>query len=412
MTETSPPHPSALRLDPLVRDLDGETEHLRARGPFVRIDLMGVPAWTVTRHEQARQLLTDPRLVKDIDAWRLWRSGAVTWEWPLIGMVDTRTSLLGKDGPEHRRLRARMTQALTPRQLTEVRPVIQELIDGCLERTAGEAGPDGRVNLKETFAQPLPMGVVCALLGVDPGAIPHQLRLWRTFFSTQTSPDERRAVIGELEEIFTALVRERAARPAADLTSALLLPDGAGEPLTQEEATGNLQVLVAAGHESTVALLLSAVRALLTHPDQLRQVLDGRVPWEAVVEETLRWDPPTSHVLMRFATEDIDIDGFVIEEGEALAVSYRAIGRDRDRHGPGADSFDITRPAPARHLSFGHGPHLCPGAGLSRLEAAMALPALFERFPELALAVPAEEIGHLPVITQNDLASFPVLLYG
>jgi cytochrome P450 len=170
--------------------------------------------------------------------------------------------------------------------------------------------------------------------------------------------------------------------------------------------------MVAAGHETTIGLILNAVRALLGHPGQLRRVLAGEIGWEAVIEETLRWDTPTTHLLMRFATEDIEIDGTVIPEGDGVVISYRAVGWDTDQHGPDADAFDATRAAPIRHITFGHGPHICPGAALSRLEARIALPALFDRFPRLALAVPDSEIRKLPVLTQNDTAAFPVLLHG
>jgi cytochrome P450 len=115
---------------------------------------------------------------------------------------------------------------------------------------------------------------------------------------------------------------------------------------------------------------------------------------------------------MRFAVEDIDVDGFVIAKGEGVVISYRAIGRDTDQHGPDADAFDITRPSPVRHMAFGHGPHICPGAALSRLEAGIALPALFTRFPDLKPALPLTQLRNLPVLTQNDLESFPVLLHG
>ncbi len=169
--------------------------------------------------------------------------------------------------------------------------------------------------------------------------------------------------------------------------------------------------MVAAGHETTVTLILCAVRALLTHPDQLRLVLDGQVGWDAVIEETLRWESPSTHLLLRFATSDIEVGtgGAVIREGEGVAMSYRAIGRDRAQHGQDADRFDVRRPAPIRHLAFGHGPHICPGAGLSRLEASVALPALFERFPALS-AVAAAETRHRPVLTQNELECLPVRL--
>ncbi|WP_306189297.1 cytochrome P450 [Streptomyces sp. MK5] len=399
----------ALVIDPLVRDLAGETRQLRAAGPLTRIDLLGARAWTVTRHAEARQLLTDPRLVKDIDVWRLWQTGEVTREWPLIGMIDTGRSMFTADGPEHRRLRTKTAQAVTPRRVAELQPLVEEITGRLLDDLA-EAGADGPVDLKTRFALPLPLNVVSVLMGVDPAEHPKLHRIYKAFFSMLTPQDERLAVIEEMDVLFTAMVREKTARPTDDLTSALILADEGGEPLTEDEVVGNLKAMVAAGHETTIGLILNAVRALLTHPDQLRMVLDGEIPWETVIEETLRWDTPTTHLLMRFATEDIEIGGTLIAKGDGVVISYRAIGRDTGQHGPDADAFDITRPDPIRHMSFGHGPHICPGAALARLEARIALPALFGRFPGLALAVPVEEIRNLPVLTQNDLESFPVLL--
>lgn len=396
-------------IDPMVQDLDGETARLRDAGTLARIELLGVPAWTVTRHAEARQLLVDPRLVKDIDAWGLWRSGAVTRAWPLIGMIDAGRSMFTVDGAEHRRLRTKTSQALTPRRLEALRPDIEKFTGELLDSLA-EQGRDGVVDLKSVFAQPLPMRVVGMLMGVDEDQHPMLMKRYKAFFSMLTPQEERLALLDELDVFYYALVRERTARPGDDLTSALILAEEGGEPLTEEEVVGNLKAMVAAGHETTIGLVLNAVRALLAHPDQLRMVLDGHIGWEAVIEETLRWDTPTTHLLMRFATEDIPVGDDVIKEGEGVVISYRAIGRDIEQHGADADAFDITRPAPIRHMTFGHGPHICPGAALSRLEAAIALPALFGRFPGLRLAVPDDEIRKLPVMTQNDMESFPVLL--
>ncbi|MGW1277610.1 cytochrome P450 family protein [Streptomyces tsukubensis] len=411
MSVTAAPSPS-LVIDPFVRNLNGETAYLRESGPFVRIDLLGAPAWTVTEHSVARGLLTDARLVKDINRWKLWQSGEIDRQWPLVGMIDTGRSMFSVDGAEHRRLRAKTAQAITARRVESLRPVVESITAELLDALPGHADADGRVDLKPHFAQPLPMSVVCNLMGVPDESIPRQMRLWKAFFSLLTPQDERLAAVDELTEIFTELVREKSAAPGDDLTSALILADEGGEPLTQLEVMGNLKDMIGAGHETTVGLVLNAVRALLTHPDQLELVRSGQIPWETVVEEVLRWDPPTTHLLMRFATEDIDVDGFVIGQGEGVVISYRAIGRDRDRHGAEADAFDITRSTPIRHMTFGHGPHMCPGAALSRLEANIALPALFARFPDLRLAVPADELRNMPVMTQNDLESFPILLNG
>ncbi|MFD9956179.1 cytochrome P450 family protein [[Kitasatospora] papulosa] len=395
----------------MVQDLDGETEQLRASVPLARIELLGVPAWTVTRHAEARQLLLDTSLVKDLDAWGLWQRGEVTHAWPLIGMIDAGRSMFTVDGEEHRRLRTKTSQALTPRRLEAIRPDIEKFTDDLLDALA-EQGEDGAVDLKAVFAQPLPMKVVGLLMGVDEALHPMLTRQYKAFFSMLTPQEDRLALLAELDVFYAELVREKTARPTDDLTSALILAEEGGEPLTEEEVVGNLKAMVAAGHETTIGLILNAVRALLAHPDQLRMVLDGDIPWDTVIEETLRWDTPTTHLLMRFATEDIQVGDQVVAQGEGVVISYRAIGRDTAQHGDDAGAFDITRPTPIRHMTFGHGPHICPGAALSRVEAGIALPALFGRFPELRLAIEDDGIRKLPVMTQNDMEAFPVLLHG
>ncbi|MBF6220084.1 cytochrome P450 [Nocardia abscessus] len=393
----------------MVGDLGTETSRLRAAGPLARIELLGVPAWTVTQHALARQLLVDTRLVKDIGAWSPWQSGAVTRQWPLIGMIDAGRSMFTVDGAEHRKLRIKTTQALTKRRLDALRPAIERMTAELLDDLA-EAGRDGAaVDLKTVFAYPLPMRVISELMGVDRADHPMLLSWYKAFFSLLTPQDERLRVIDELDVYFTDLVRKKTADPTDDLTSAFIVGDDI-EPLTEEEVVGNLKALVAAGHETTIGLILNAVRALLGRPDQLSAIRTGELTWEAAVEETLRWDSPVTHLLMRFATEDIAVGDTVIAQGEGVVMSYRAIGRDFAVHGPDADDFDVARPTANRHLAFGYGPHICPGAALARLEAGIALPALFDRFPGLRFAVPVEEIRNLPVLTQNDLEAFPVYL--
>ncbi|WP_019930395.1 cytochrome P450 [Nocardia sp. BMG111209] len=404
------PFGDTISIDPMVGDLPGETARLRAAGTVARIDLLGAQALTVTDHALARQLLVDGRLVKDINAWSLWQSGAVTYEWPLIGMVDAGRSMFTVDGSEHRRLRIKTTQALSPRRLELLRPTVSRLTDELLDDLA-EAGRDGDVvDLKQLFAYPLPIRVVGELLGVDRVDHPMLLDAYKKFFSVLTPQDERLQIIADLDDYYLDLIRKRTAQPADDLLSALILADEGGDRLTEEEVLGNLKALVAAGHETTVSLILNAVRALLTHPGQLALLQSGDVDWKQAVEETLRYESPSTHLLMRFATEDIPVGDAVIEKGEGVVMSYRAIGRDTSVHGADADEFDIERPSANRHLAFGYGPHVCPGAGLSRLEGNVALPALFERFPQLRLAVPVTEIRNLPVLTQNDIAAFPVRL--
>ncbi|MFE1804782.1 cytochrome P450 [Streptomyces sp. NPDC059533] len=398
-----------IALDPFVTDLDGESARLRTAGPLARVVLPGgVACYAVTRQAEARKLLTDARLVKDINVWGAWQRGEIPLDWPLIGLANPGRSMLTVDGEDHRRLRTLVAQALTARRVERLRSDIETLTEGMLDRLA-ELPAGGTVDLKAEFAYPLPMNVIAGLMGVDAADLPQMKALFDKFFSTQTPPQEVLQVLGDLGVLFGRIIEERRAEPGDDLTSALLAAAENGDRLTAEEIQNTLQLMVAAGHETTISLIVNAVVALETHPEQRALVLKGEVPWENVIEETLRWSTPTSHVLIRFATEDIEVGDRVLPKGEGLIVSFGAIGRDEEQFGENADAFDVTR-TPNRHISFGHGPHVCPGAALSRLEAGVALPALYARFPGLRLAVSREELRNKPVVTQNDLFDLPVVL--
>ncbi len=398
-------------LDPFVSDLDAESAALRAAGPLAAVTLPGdVPVWAVTHHAEAKKLLTDPRLVKDINVWGAWQRGEIAPDWPLIGLANPPRSMLTVDGADHRRLRTLVAQALTPRRVERMRERITELTESLLDQVA--ARPGESVDLKAVFAYPLPMYVIADLMGLAEERLPRLKELFEKFFSTQTPPEEVVATLTELAGIMAQTVASKRENPGDDLTSALIQASEDGDRLTDEEIVATLQLMVAAGHETTISLIVNAVVNLSTHPDQRELVLSGKADWSAVVEETLRWSTPTSHVLIRFATEDVPVGDKVLPAGDALIVSYAAIGRDEQAHGPTAEVFDITRESPNRHISFGHGPHVCPGAALSRLEAGVALPALYARFPKLDLAVPASELRNKPVVTQNDLYELPVTLGG
>ncbi|GGQ17930.1 cytochrome P450 [Streptomyces mutabilis] len=395
-------------LDPFVTDLDGESARLRAAGPLAAVELPGgVPVWAVTHHAEAKALLTDPRLVKDINVWGAWRRGEIPADWPLIGLANPGRSMLTVDGAEHRRLRSLVAQALTARRVEHMRGRITELTDRLLDELPADGGV---VDLKAAFAYPLPMYVVADLMGIEEVRLPRLKVLFEQFFSTQTPPEEVVATLTELADVMGDTVAAKRATPGDDLTSALILASEDGDHLTDAEIVSTLQLMVAAGHETTISLIVNSVVNLSTHPEQRALVLSGKAEWSAVIEETLRFSTPTSHVLIRFATEDVPVGDRVIPAGDALIVSYGALGRDERAHGPTAGDFDITRASPNRHISFGHGPHVCPGAALSRLEAGVALPALYARFPRLDLAVPASQLRNKPVVTQNDLFELPVRL--
>ena len=361
----------------------------------------------MTRHAAARDLLTDARLVKDARHWAAYQRGEVPKTWPLIGLAVPGPSMVTTDGAEHRRLRALVAQAFTPRRVELMRPRVEETTHALLDTLA--AG-EPVVDLKTAFAFPLPMTVICSLLGVPESDHGLLRDLYERFFGIKPDPEGIQATVAGLNAFVNGLVAQRRSEPGEDLASVLLAADTEGGALTDAEAAATLRVIIAAGHETTVNLIGNAVRALLAHPDQLELVRSGQVSWDAVVEESLRWTPPTSNFLFRFTAEDIEVGELVIPAGEPVLVSYNAIGRDPLQHGVTAELFDITRD-PTRHLSFGHGPHVCPGSPLARLEAGVALPALFERFPGLSLAVPDGELRPSPSLVVNSLLELPVRLW-
>jgi cytochrome P450 len=199
VTGSNPPDGARIVLDPLVRDLAGESAALRAAGPLVEVELPGgVPVWAVTRHAEARALLTDPRLVKDIAHWDAFTRGEIPADWPLIGLANPGRSMLTVDGEDHRRLRGLVAQALTPRRVEHLRKRIEELTGELLDRVAEAAGRSEVIDLKAEFAYLLPMYVVGELMGIDEADLPRLKVLFEKFFSTQTPPEEVLATLGEL----------------------------------------------------------------------------------------------------------------------------------------------------------------------------------------------------------------------
>nr|WP_308043267.1 cytochrome P450 [Streptomyces sp. CoT10] len=232
-------------------------------------------------------------------------------------------------------------------------------------------------------------------------------------FDTTLSSPEATANTVALYGILNELVAAKRTTPGEDITSGLINvrdDEGDGSVLTEQELLDTLLLVVSAGYETTVNLLDQAVTALLTHPEQLDHVREGLASWDDVIEETLRYAAPVSHLPLRYAVEDIPLPGdIVIRQGDAILASYGAAGRHPKLHGATAMAFDITR-RDKQHLSFGHGAHFCLGAPLARAEARAALPALFDRFPDMALAVPADDLEPLTSLLANGHRTVPVRL--
>ncbi|MFE7775029.1 cytochrome P450 [Streptomyces sp. NPDC057445] len=399
-------------MDPAGGCPHADNARLLARGAVTPVVLPGeVAGMAVLGHDALREFLAHPDVAKGAEHFTALREGRIADGWPLKTFATVQ-GMTTADGADHRRLRALVSKAFTARRVEQLRPRIEtvtsELLDG-LETAAADGG--GTADLRRHFAMPLPMGVICELLGVD---AEHQDRLHhlsKQVVATDIGPEEAMAANQELVAVLTAVAAARTADPGDDLTSALIAArEEDGDRLSRYELIGTLLLMIIAGHETTLNLITNAVRALCAHRDQLGMVLDAKASWADVVEETLRWDSPVSYFPFRYPTKDLTLDGTVIPMGTPVLAGYSAAGRDTAAHGTDAGRFDITRSSASRHLSLGHGPHYCLGAPLARMEATIALERLFTRFPGLDLALPEAELPRHASFVGNSVQELPVCL--
>ncbi|MFI7607346.1 cytochrome P450 [Micromonospora sp. NPDC049366] len=359
-------------------------ERLRAHGPVVEA---GPVFYVVTGYAEADELLRDPRLGVMDDAirdglWPGWRDS------PAVTSISR--SMLRTNPPDHSRMRRLAAGAFSPRRIAGMRDVVtaqaQELVDAMVER--GDRGEP--LDFLADFAYPLPVGVICALLGVPAQDRP-LFRRWAAdltgVLEPEITPDELAVAdrgAAELRDYFTDLVRARRRAPADDLTSALVqVHDADGERLSGDELLANLVVLLVAGFETTTNLLGNGLVVLLAHPREADALRGHPDLAPAYVEELLRYDSPVQ-LTTRMTTEPVRCGGLDLPAGSWALLLLGAANRDPRRY-PEPARFDPWR-AQAQPLSFGAGPHYCLGAGLARLEAQVAFPLLLRRLPELALA--------------------------
>jgi cytochrome P450 len=293
------------------------------------------------------------------------------------------------DPPDHTRLRRLVSKAFAPKVVNALRPDISVLVGGLLDRIA----ENGRFDVVDDFAYPLPVAVICRLLGVplddEPqfshasGLLAQSLDPFVTFTGSASDGLQERLDAGAwLREYLHGLIDGRRSHPGDDLMSGLIAVEESGDQLTEEEIVSTCLLLLVAGHETTVNLIGNAILAMLGQPSQWIALGAEPARVSAVIEETLRYDPPVQMV-GRIALDDMAIGEFEVPEGDVMMLLLAAAQRDPaefDR----PDTFDPDREG-LRHLGFGRGVHYCLGAPLARLEAGIALSQVAARFPDARL---------------------------
>ncbi|HLH71164.1 MAG TPA: cytochrome P450 [Candidatus Dormibacteraeota bacterium] len=380
--------PNPLVTPPLVRQI-------QARGPLTKVrTLAGDEAWLVVRYAEVKRLLNDDRLGRShpdpAHAPRI--SDSILFGGPAENYAT--------EHADHARMRRLLTPFFSARRMEALRPRVEGLVDELLTALARRSPP---VDLHEALSFPLPVLVICELLGV-PSADREQFRSWSCDIASLHDRRRAEAALAELVAYMRALVAHKRAHPGDDVISGLCMAEAGSLP--DQHVAFLAAMLLFAGHETTVVRIDLGTLLLLTNPDQRMALQADPSLVDTAVEEILRASLIGGHGLLRYPREEVAIGGVTIGAGDAVLLDIGAGNRD-PRAFAAPDRFDITR-QPNPHLAFGHGPHFCIGAPLARVELRAVFERLLPRFPNLRLAVPVERLRTREGVLTGGLHELPV----
>ncbi|MFH9962078.1 cytochrome P450 [Streptomyces mirabilis] len=373
-------------------------DRLRDTAPVHRVaGTDGNPAWLVTRYEDVREALANPLLSMD-------KKHALPGSYQGLSLPPALdANLLNMEAPDHTRIRRLVVRAFTARRIEQLRTPVRETADRLLDAL----GRHGSADLIAAYAAPLPITVICDLLGI-PGEHRRDFRAWTDVLVAPdpARPGAAKEAVAAMLGFLTQLLADKRKKPADDLLCDLIAVRDEGDRLSEDELMSLAFLILFAGYENTVQLIGNAILGLLTHPDQLAALRANPERFPNAVEEFARHEGPALLAIRRFPVEDVTIGAVTVPAGETVLLSLAAANRDPARF-PDPERLALGRDA-SGHLALGRGIHYCVGAPLARLETEIAVSALLERLPDLALDTDPAELRWRPSLRARGLLALPV----
>ncbi len=376
---------------------------LRSEQPLFRVRMGRLEGALVTRYDDVLSILKDKRFCKELR--RIAQAEKMSkrpWAPGFVRAMEN--NMLDQDDPNHARLRALVHRAFTPARIDQLQGRIAAIADEKIDAVIAS----GQTELIRDFALPLPLTVIGELLGVSETERIRFQSLSKSIFLAPTLVNMGPIFysIWQMTRLLRRWLDDRKKHPRDDLLTGLVQAEEAGDKLSDDEQVAMVILLLIAGHETTVNLISLGMLALLENPDELEWLRDNPDRIKPAVEELLRYCNPVETATERYATEDVEMYGTTIRQGEMVIASIASANRD-ETHFPEPNRLNLRR-EPNRHLAFGHGIHFCLGAPLARMEAQIAINQLLKRLRNVRLAVPAKELRWRPTPIVRGLTALPL----